>query len=109
MLGSHTEGEIKYTTLVTFHICLRWMCLMCSQNPYLYYVVLAGDLHGLLTVIQGSEDRVTSPVKEQRHAAIGVCPCVCGHRRRVFILALPEFELAAHLSVFDLYELIVAG
>lgn len=32
------------------------MYLMCSQEPYLYYVVLAGDLHGLLTVIQGSED-----------------------------------------------------
>lgn len=26
-----------------------------------------------------------------------------------FVSAVPEFELAAHLSVFNLYELIVAG
>lgn len=36
----------------------------CLQRPYLYYVVLTGDFHSLLTVIQGSEDRVTSPVDE---------------------------------------------
>lgn len=82
---------------------------MCSRDPYLYYVVLAGDLHGLLTVIQGSEDWVTSPAKEERHAPFGVCPCVCGQRRRAFALAVPEFELAAHLSVLYLDELVVAG
>lgn len=48
--------EKKYPGLFEFHVCSRQMYLMCSQDIYLYYVVLAGDLHSLLTVIQGSED-----------------------------------------------------
>lgn len=31
------------------------------------------------------------------------------HYKVFFFSALPEFELAAHLSMFNLYELIVAG
>lgn len=45
-------------------------------EPYLNHVVLAGDLHGLLTVIQGSEDRITSPAKEEGRAAVGECVLV---------------------------------
>ena len=36
-----------------------------------------------------------------------VCECVCACR--CVSCAVPEFELAAHLSMFDLYELVIAG
>lgn len=72
-------------------------------------MVLTRDLHSLLTVLQGSENRVTSPVDERTtetpeqavhntHARMAPASC-----------AVPEFELAAHLSVFYLHELVVAG
>lgn len=42
-----------------------------------------------------------------------LCVCVCAslHLQAtcVLVLAVPEFELAAHLSVFDLQELVEAG
>lgn len=52
--------SLRFLLILTLHLhgCMR------VQYPYLYYVVLTGDLHGLLTVIQGSEDGVTSPVDE---------------------------------------------
>lgn len=38
------------------------------------------------------------------------CVCACMYMTAwCFVSAVPEFELAAHLSVLDLYELIVAG
>lgn len=96
----------------------------CVYYPYLYYVILAGDLHSLLTVLQSSEDGVTSPVDEMKHSNSGLVTSVptpacmvrlCAHDcmvcawSRWFPSALPEFELAAHLSMFNLYELIIAG
>lgn len=107
MLGSHTGGKSSARVSQIPHVFQADVPDVFAE-PYLNYVVLAGDLHGLLTVIQGSEDRITSPAKEERPRWC-VCPCVCRHRRCVFVLAVPEFELAAHLPVFDLYELVVAG
>lgn len=61
-----------------------------QHYSYLYDVILAGDLHSLLTVLQSSKDRVTSPVDEWKHknsglvtpSCIWACVCDCLHVMR---------------------------